>query len=164
LQKKTFAFIITVFVCALLVVTPSPAKAQFVVATISDLDEYGQGISPGGIDILENSTGSWIYAQPFGGVPSPFNWTAGLFMQVRLETRLNATLTGASDLTDGKNYLKHSITVSNYSATVFSQQNFTYRSSADVSGIYYYSYEVILNFSPLSGTIYTIAITYEVYW
>ena len=164
-KKKLTALILLSFVIMGFGFVSIPeAKAQFVISTISALDQYGQGISPSGIDILENSTGSWQYAQAFGGVPSPFNWSAGKFMQVRIETRLNATLTGATGLIDGKNYFRHNITVTNTdSVIVFSANNFTYRTSADV-GIYYYSYEVTLNFSPVAGQAYTIDITYEVYY
>lgn len=148
----------------LLIVPVQPVQAKLNIFYISALDEYGQGISPSGIDVFENSTGSWQYVDPFGGIPDPLNCTYGNFLKFRIETRMNSTLTGATDLTDGKNYFRHNLTVTIYDgSTVFSQENFTYHNSADVSGIYYYSYEVILNFAVQVGFVYSCYITYEIF-
>ena len=126
------------------------------------LDEYGQGIIA--IDAEENSTGSWQNIEPFGGIPDPFNLTYGNFIRLKVETILNSVLVGASSLADGKNYFKHSISVTNSTGVLFSQQNFTYFNSGAIGIDYYYDYIIILNYLFPMGQVYTATITYEVFY
>lgn len=151
-----------------------PAKAQFVLASWDYPDEYGQGID--GMKFWENSTGSWVAAPYYTDLgvfyyvnPSitgyTYNWSAGAAMKVRVDTLLNSTLTGATDLADGQNYHQHNVTVTTPSGIVFSQQNFTYEASSDATApMYYYEYYAILNFLPVSGLVYTVTIIYEVFY
>ena len=137
-------------------------SARFVLSSYT-LDQYGQGFS--GFDAEENSTGEWLDIQPYGGIPDDFNITYGMYLRFKVDTILNSSLVGASDLADGKNYFRHSISViDNNGTSVFSQSNFTYFNSADVGGMYYYSYHIILNFLPLTGMIYRAILTYEVFY
>ena len=143
-----------------------PAKAQFIISVASDPDEHGQGMNE--FAIFENSTGSWEWIDaPFHiwySAPHEFEWNASVFMKIRCENYLNATVTGAVDLADGKNYQRNNVSVESIDGIVFSQQNFTYLSSAEVGGLYYYTYEVVLNFLPIQSTIYTVTINYEVFY
>lgn len=137
-------------------------QAQFIVSSWAR-DNYGQGFD--GIDAQENSTGDWLYVEPFGGIPEDFNVTLGTFIRFRVDVILNSTLTGATSLADGKNYVRLNISVSNNLAVVvFSQTNFTYYGGAVVGDLNYYIYHVILNFTYVSGAIYHVTISYEVYY
>jgi len=157
-----------------------PAKsAYFLIADIWDFpDEHGQGIE--GLRFYENSTGSWV-AHPFympelgafyflhdyddGYI---LNWTVGTqnTMKIRVYCLFNQTLVGVSSTAEGQNYIRHSVNVSRVgNASIWSQQNFTYYDVTEFGDEnYYYEYEVILNFIPLEATIYTISITYEIYY
>jgi len=152
--------------------------AYFVLSSWEFPDEYGQGVYMLRFD--ENSTGSWVYApwyyvgEPLDGLPfyslfsdSPYvlNWSAGVAMKLRVYTYFNHTLTGAGSISEGRNYLRHSVTVFSAAEMVFSQQNFTYIDSATIGDdIYYYEYHVILNFLPAFGTTYTVTVLYEIFW
>ncbi|MCK4822043.1 hypothetical protein KA005_40140 [bacterium] len=159
---------------SLLVASVPPARAQFVIAAWEYPDEYGQGID--GMKFWENSTGSWVAAPYYTNLgvfyyvnPSiddyTYNWTAGAAMKMRVDTVLNSTLTGATDLADGQNYQQHNVTVTHLGIIIFSQQNFTYSFSDDTGApMYYYEYEVILNFILEYGQIYTVTLTYEIFY
>lgn len=173
-QKKTYAGIIVLLTMLILVSSVPPARAQFILASWDYPDEYGQGIL--GIKMWENSTGSWIAAPYYTDLGQfyylnyhqtdyTYNWSAGAAMKLRADTLLNNTLVGAVDLADGQNYLRHNVTVTHHGDLIFSQQNFTYSDSTDISApMYFYEYEVILNFIPEDGQIYIVTVTYEVYY
>ena len=158
--------IIAMLTATILFASIPPARAQFVLASWDYPDEYGQGIEA--FEIAENSTGSWVQVGAARGYAdsSTIDWNASLFIRLRCYTWFNSTLTGASTTNDGKNYQRHNIIVTNSSATVFSQVNFTYFYADDSIDppMWYYGYEVVLNFLPVAGTIYTVTITYEVYY
>lgn len=180
--KKTYAGIIMLLMMLGFVVLVPPTRAQFVIAEWNYPDEYGQGIS--GLKCWENSTGSWVgapyythyypdYHEELGAfyylnyyqVSYFYNWSAGVAIKIRVDTLFNATLTGAEDLADGQNFQQHNVTVTHLGSVIFSQQNFTYVDSSDVTDpMYYYEYSVILNFLPEYGEIYTVTITYEVFY
>jgi hypothetical protein len=152
-----------------LIVTPTPTRgAQFVLASWDFPDEYGQGIDA--LTVFENSTGSWLIIGGFspnvvynGG--AEFNWSVGLGIKIRAFSFLNSTRVGVYSTDQGKNYLRHNVTVTRINGTtVFSQQNFTYYNAGAVAEMYEYHYDVILNFYPEAGEIYTVTITYEVFY
>jgi len=180
--------ILTLGIATVLVVTNQPTTdtqierpAKFVLSSWDYPDEYGQGID--GFRFYENSTGAWVAAPYYTHYYPDYheelgvfyyldndqdytlNWSAGVGMKIRIYTFLNSTLTGASDLADGENYFRHSISVAGTNGTViFSQQNFTYYHSNNLtSPLYYYEYEVVLNFLPVMGEIYSAIISYDVY-
>lgn len=179
--EKTAVLIVVMLAFVLTLALVPPAKsAKFVLAAWSYPDEYGQGIY--GYRIYENSTGDWesfgyeyqvgttmgtfYFVHPDTFDVDVFDWTAGVFIKLRFYFTLNSTLTGATDLTNGKNYFRHSIIVIDLNeSTVFSQQNFTYYDNeGEDEGIYYYLYDIILDFEPVQGDYYTATVTYEVYW
>jgi len=165
-RKKVSVVIIVLLAMLLLVVSVPPAKAQFVLASSDYPDEYGQGVYAWWV--YENSTGAW---ETVGGYRTYndsdlYEWNASVGIKIVYYTWFNSTLTGASDSDDGKNYLQHSVTVvNNTGGTVFSQQHFTYHSVSTANDpMWFYSYYVVLNFLPLGGQIYTVSVTYEVFW
>jgi len=148
-----------------------PNTAKFVLSSWDYPDEYGQGIEK--IEIKDNSTGSWIpQATHYYYESDSYEWGEDETIKdgsikLTVWTWFNSTLTGAIDFTDGKNYHKHEVTVAlQNGTTVFNQQNFTYGGcfpAIDPPQWYYY-YEVILNFVPEYGQIYTISVDYEIYY
>ena len=174
--KKTYAGIIVLLTMLILVSSVPPARAQFILASWDYPDEYGQGLF--GLKFWENSTGSWVAApwyselgQFYYCTPSmtdyyTYNVTGGASLKVRVDTTLNATLTGATDLEDGRNYFRTNVSVTCLGIIVFSQQNLTSLVTEDDSSdpIYYYEYDVVLNFILVFGQFYTVTVTYEVYY
>jgi hypothetical protein len=166
----------------ILVASIPPTRAQFVLASWDYPDECGQGIM--GIKMWENSTGDWLpvpyythyypdYHEELGTFYYLnyyqdhyfYNWSAGAAMKMRVDTLLNSTLTGAVDLADGQNYHRHNVIVTSAGTIIFSQSNFIYEDSGDIGApMYYYEYYVILNFIPADGQIYTVTVTYEIYY
>lgn len=150
-------------------------QANFVIASWDYPDQYGQGIDL--LHFYENSTGSWLPAWFYiDGVGKfytlhsydsydYFNFSAGVAMKIRVETLFNQTLVNVSSTAEGQKYLRHDVTVSDAYGVVFSQQNFTYYDVIEFGeDNYYYKYEVVLNFLPVSGEIYTVVVTYEIYY
>jgi hypothetical protein len=150
--------------------------AYFTLASWDYPDEYDQGLF--GMKFWENSTGDWVGAPWYTELGQfyyctssmsdyyTYNVTAGASLKVRVDTTLNATLTGATDLEDGKNYFRTNVTVTCLGTTVFSQQNLTSLVTEDDTSdpIYYYEYDVVLNFILENGQFYTVTVTYEVFY
>ena len=139
-------------------------KAQFVLASWDYPDEYGQGIEM--FAFYENSTGAWLsYGDVYEHDQSYIvEWNVSLFIKLRCYTFFNSTFAGAIDTTDGQNYQRHNVTVTGEGKIVFSKQNFTYYSVSDIlDPMWYYGYEVVLNFIP-QFMHYRVTVTYEIYW
>jgi len=141
-----------------------PAKTQFVLASWDFPDKYGQGMDT--ITIYGNSTGSWVAVGNYEyDEPSTLDWNESVAIKLKVWSWFNSTLTGAVDTNDGKNYLRHSVIVTALGVTIFSQQNFTYSNVyPEADPMWYYVYEVVLNFLPEVGQVYTITVTYEVFY
>lgn len=168
--------IIMILTLSVLVASNYPSKsivkeleqpAKFVLASWDFPDEYGQGIPY--FEFFENSTGSWVSLEYYYEYFNSYivEWNASVFIKLRCTTIFNNTLIGAIDTDDGKLYQQHSVIVTTPSESepVFSQQNFTYYSANTVlEPMWYYEYEVVLNFLPVGGEIYTVTVTYEIYW
>ena len=182
-RKKAYSGIVIVLLMLLVStvpispVVPEPlAKAKFVISGWDYPDEYDQGLF--GMKFWENTTGDWLGApwyselgQFYYCTPSMtddyiYNVTGGASLKMRVDTTLNATLTGATDLEDGKNYFRTNVTVTCLGTIVFSQQNLTSLVTEDDSSdpIYYYEYDIVLNFILESGQFYTVTVTYEVFY
>ena len=164
-RNKVCASILVALTVLILIISVPQAKAQFVLASWTGPDEYGNGFN--GFEVYGNSTGSWVQV---GGAYNAtdahdIEWEVGVGIKLRCWTFLNSTKVGATDTADGKNYLQHNVTVTNFGETIFSQQNFTYFFVSDtLDPIWLYGYEVVLNFIPEYGQIYTVTIIYEVYY
>ena len=167
--------VIMILTLSVLVASNYPSKstvkeleqpAKFVLSSWDFPDEYGQGIEK--IMIYENSTGSWLLFETswYHNGTEIYEWNASVAIKLRVSTLFNETLTGAVDTTDGKRFQRHNVTVTSAGSPVFSQQNFTW--AYDDNGIYpdlwLYAYDVVLNFQPVGGEIYTVVVTYEIYW
>jgi len=129
-------------------------------------DEYGQGISL--LRFYENSTGSWVEVYgPTGHYPNAsatLDWNASIAIKLRCSSSLNSTFLGLTETIQGVTLQRHNITVTCLGETIFSQQNFTYFSRGQVGPMYYYQYDVVLNFIPQAGMIYIAIITFEVFY
>ena len=158
---------------SVLVVSNHPSKstvkeleqpAQFVLAEWDFPDKYGQGIDT--ITVYENSTGAWVSVGNYEyDEESSLEWNASVAIKLKVWTWFNSTLTGAGSTNEGKLYQRHNVIVVSLGETVFSQQNFTYSNVyTEAAPMWYYVYDVILEFLPVAGAIYTVVVTYEIFW
>lgn len=154
------------------IIPPSPSTRLIISSWTFPSDAYGQGIS--GIHIYENSSGSWLDHLPYQGASYAYidatdtvyiEYNMSSYLKLQYFSYFNSTKVGVATTTEGKNYLRHNISIVDYNNTVvFSQQNFTYLTVSTLHDpIWIYSYTVILNFVPTMGSIYTATMIYEVY-
>jgi len=142
-------------------------QPKFVIASWEYPDQYGQGIEL--IAVFENSTGSWVGTDPpviyYDNSSSTFeDWGFEVAIKIIVKSWLNYTLVGADSVAEEKLYQQHNVVVTQSNGSViFSQENFTYNAGLESGGLYWYEYEVILNFLPQYSQVYTATITYEVY-
>ena len=143
---------------------PQPNNPRFVIASWDHPDEYGQGIDT--ITVYENSTGSWVSVGNYDyDEASSLEWNESVGIKLKVWTWFNSTLVNVSTTNEGKLYQRHSVNVTNLGTTVFSQQNFTYSNVyTDSAPMWYYVYDVVLNFLPLAGEIYTVTVNYDVFY
>lgn len=160
------ALICYVIVCGFVLFAPiittgmNPEYATFTLSFEDTPDEYGQSLYA--VTVFENSTGAWerVYEE-FG---TTFEWEPNVCAELHVFTTLNDTLVGCASTAEGQLYLQHAVDVTLYNGTsVFSQSNFTYYDGVD-AGLYYYEYTVILEFLPQMGAVYTITISYQIYY
>lgn len=132
-------------------------------------DEYGQGIE--GINIYENSTGSWVLVGYWaaGNVDLVEDVPAHAAIKLRVFSRINCTLIGVSpnNPDSAKPYFRHSVIV--YANpfdpwVIFSQENFTYYGWTQIGYTIKYAHEVVLNFLTEPLTSYQAAIGLEVFY
>ena len=78
---------------------------------------------------------------------------------------LNSTTYGISTIAEGRNIIRHNITVTSTNHTVvFSQTNLTYISGLDYGdNVFLYQYSVELDFVINYGNIYTVVLVYEIF-
>jgi len=160
---------IAIMLTALILVTSipvQPVSAQFVISSWTYPDDYGQGIE--GIEIYENSTGSWDYVDNvFPDDTGYIEWTAGLFIMLYVYVYMNSTLTGATTTADGLNYIRLNVTVTNlYDTVVYEEDDLDnfYKTAGYDPILWFYGFDTVLNFEPVQGMTYTVTVTYEVYW
>ena len=165
-RNKISGLVIIAFALSLLVVAIPQAKAQFVLSSWDHNDEHGQGIDR--IDLYENTTDSWVnienpvYYYDSGLV----DWNASVFIKLSVWAYFNSSFMGIDDDVEGRNYQRHNVSVIQSNGTiVFSQNNFTYVTVETflTPPLWHYCYEVILDFIPEYGQIYTVSVTYEIY-
>ena len=79
---------------------------------------------------------------------------------------LNSTTYGVSTIAEGKNIIRHMINVTSTNGTiVFSQANLTYISGFDYGdNVFLYQYWIQLDFTIISSNIYTVVLTYEIFY
>jgi len=164
-----------VLISLLLVVTPQPANsAKFILAGWDYPDEYGQGIR--NVAMEQYTNGEWV-ALTAPSPPKGYYYSSSVFnitdgegsngsILIGVQSYLNATLCGISDINDGPALIRHTITVSTaQNSSVFYQENFTLTYQTDAyAPMYFYQYEVVTDFTPLEFMIYTAIITYEIFY
>ena len=168
-RNKIIASVFVVLTASILFVAAIPpveAQPKFILSSWDYPDEYGQGIDF--FEIYENSTGSWVNIEEDYGHDDSYSidWDIGVFIKLRCWTTFNATLTWSESIDVGKLYQRHYVSVvDDLSETVFTQQNFTFGAGV-IEGfyIYNYAYDVVLNFIPVTGRIYTVTVMYEIFW
>lgn len=156
-------------IVTLLLIASLPARAdpQFVIASWEyPADEFGQGIEE--ISYWENSTGTWLKVGEVNHDASSniFDWEFGVGLRLRCSARINLTQINASDTTEGQLYIQHNIVVtSRNGTTVFTQQNFTYGGAIfEAFNMYFYHYDVVMEFEMELSERYTATIVLEIYW
>lgn len=143
-------------------------KATFIISGWDYPDAYDQGIEA--IEVEENSSGSWSSIDTVfyddSEATCTFDIDIGAAVRLTVFTFFNSTLTGVGSRTEGKNYQRHYVIMTDSSDnTVFSQQNFTYvYSDEDNYPLYYYGYRVTLDYLLTAGEVYTVEIMYEIYY
>ena len=146
-------------------IVAQPNNPQFVLSSWEYPDEYGQGIYQ--IGIYGNSTGSWVLFDTivYNEASEASELDIGVGIRLLCWTWFNSTLTGSSSTAEGQNYIRHNVVVKdNIGATVFSQNNFTYNTVVTTAHpMWFYGYEVILNFLPEQEQYYTATVTYDVF-
>ena len=155
--------------------TATLADPMFCIA-LNDADAQGQSVS--GFSIYENSTGSWVYYYGWNGTHATdadyaitdfmtlFNWTHGLGIKFLVGVKINMSYYGITTETEARNIIRLNLTVSTpTNASLYSKSNMTYNSkfTADYP-IWRITYEDTLGFLPSQGNIYTVSVTYEVFF
>jgi len=176
-KKINVLVLIMILTLSVLVVSNQPPKsvveeleqpAKFVIASWDFPDDYGQGIET--LTVYENSTGDWLAVGGFSpnvdhSEAGVFDWNISVGIKVRVDCWLNSSLVGVGSTAEGKNYLRHNISATMFNGTqVFSQQNLTYFGAGALGDMYEYYYDVVLNFLPVGGEVYTVTITYEIFY
>ena len=141
-------------------------ETQFTISSWAFPDEYGQGIE--GFEVFENSTGAWVPVGGYEGYQEKlvYDWESNGSIKLRCWTWLNSTFMDVATTNEGKALQRHSVIVTNSVGTIFSQQNFTWFYDDDTIDppLWFYGYEVVLNFLPLEGQVYTATVTYQLFY
>lgn len=148
--------------------TDPTANPQFIIAGWDypyEYPNYGEGIST--LTIYDNETGTWDANVTLQNENSSIIfWDVGMPMKIRAYCYLNSSPLSLSDIADGHDYFRLSVTVTNIDTltVVFSASNFTYSgySYDTYDPIWLYLYDVVLDFTPQYSQSYRIAISYEV--
>jgi hypothetical protein len=170
--------VVILTLCLLLPVSVPSAKADFVIAWdydsekgSFDYDEYGQGFYM--YHVMTNYTypdwnmhPDYVQTFYFNASPYVYEWTVGYTIGIRVWVWMNSTLTEASDLTDGLNYMRLNATITAFGVELDSQTNLTaiYQSTFWDAEMWLYGFNAFFNVIAAEGATYTATITYEVYW
>ena len=169
-NKKTLYVIgIALLLSTLLLFVPvQPAKAQFVLAYDFSPDNNGNAIAllRAYFDGDYNGT---MYADPDSyptiTTTATLEVIEGTSISLQIGCWLNSTYADVGSLEEGRTVIRHNVSVLATNGTeIFSQQNGTYYSSTDfLDPMYYYEYDMLLDFVPVSGQVYTVIVIYEVF-
>ena len=169
LRTKLFAWVAVMSLVLMIgFSTIPPAKAQFIIADYTYPSNNGNGIAYIHA-YLDGAFNASMYKNPdsYPGeeVTNPLEVESGVNITLAVFCWLNGTWAGIASLVEGKNVIRHSVTVSvTNRTTIFSQQDFTYIIGTDGGApMYFYRYDVILDFVPVMGEIYTVTVTYEIF-
>ena len=169
MKKRIFASVGLIMLVSIFLIATPTRGAKFVLAAWDYPDDYGQGIES--IYVAHNKSGSFV---DFAGSPysSGDDTTIDLFsgggyhLRLIIYSYLNRSYMGLPEpWNQGHRYIQHDITVSNPSAVVFSQQNFTYDAFGGTADpVEWYKHSIILDFVPIDGEIYTAVLFCEVFY
>lgn len=136
-----------------------------IIDTSIDLPDSGYGFD--NIDVYLDEE----YTHTFYSIVDGLNSTLEIDVTVSnitlvVQTWVNGTLFDIDSLLDGKNKLRHNITITNTNmTTVFSQSNFTYIWGIEyTTDIYLFQHWLELDYPLVMGEIYTIEILMEVWF
>jgi len=177
-KRKITVALLGLFICSMLILVPIQPATQtqketgtsmFVISSWVSDDGYGQGISA--IYMHENATGAWLpFTSPAYILSSDSkiitkNYTANTALRVGPTFTLNHTLHGLANIAEGLNIIRSNVTVYNITGLVFSENNITMVSGGDQTATtyWYYAYSAF-DFLIAMGEIYTVTITYEVFY
>ena len=176
MYKKASALIAVLLVLGLLFVSVPQAKAQFVIAGLGSNfpDEYGQGIK--NVYLYENSTGAWVAIFPSEVLTFPennsdttitLNYTANTAIELIFGCSINHTYHGLSTFQEALDRMRVNITVYSVGQTIFSQNNLTWGGGLffnDTASTWRTHFDVVINVLIIAGSIYTVFVTYEVFY
>lgn len=168
IHEKKAVLAIGLVVLGLLIFQVPQTRAQFVISAWTYPDEYGQMLY--GIGVYENSSGSWIhvYSVYYNTKDITIDWYVNASIKLVVTSQFNSCVTQADNYTHGQQFQRHNVTVTRPLRgiqTVYSQDNFTYVGAITVSGyIWQYEYYAVLDFPIIYGAIYTITVSYDVYY
>jgi len=178
--KKAFACVIMAIFCLSAVSMIPQAKAQFIIAwdydseysTSFDYDEYGQGFYM--YNLMTNYTfpawnvhPDYVETYYFNESSYVYEWDIDYGIGIRFYVWMNSTLTGATDLTDGLDYIRLNATITGLGGTELdSQDDLTafYQSSFWDAEMWLYGFNALFDVLAEDGVTYTATLTYEVYW
>lgn len=173
-HNKAYASIIVLLTISVLVASIPPAKAQFIISGWDYDDGYGQGIEV--VWSYENSTGSWVKIQdpafilPSDSTNIKMNYTKDTAIKIIVTCNINHSLFSfgpdKSENASARAIMQTSINVVYLGESVFSQQNLTWDGSVfdDTATTWAISYEVVIDVIINEGAIYTVTVTYEIYY
>lgn len=175
-HRISAVLIVAMVLTILLVRSPPPTQAAFIISSWSFPDEYGQGVYI--VTPYQNSSGSFVtIPNPDTGIGTCYwnnattyhrNFTANTALRFDARVLLNYTRLGLShpaDIDLGRNYLRVNLEMFLVSESVFSLQNMTFDNLDGLyeTGIWWYAYVDIVNVILMAGQIYTVVITPEVF-
>ncbi len=168
-KNKLYAWVLLMaIVLGLGFASIQPTKAKFVLAYDFSPDNDGNAVAYINAYFDGDYNGT-MYNDPDSypdATPTPtLEALEGTVITLRVGCWLNATYADVGSLAEGRNVIRHSVSVLAVNTSViWSQQNFTYFSGTDaLAPMYFYDYDVILDFVPVSGQVYTVIIIYEVF-
>lgn len=134
--------------------------------TILTISSGGTGFSK--IDAyLDEEFAQTLYDLDEGSNPVLDIYATTTNITLLIDCWLNSTAFGISTIAEGKNIIRHNITVTATNGTVmFSQNNLTYVSGIDYGdNVFLYQYSIQLDVTPIIyGNIYTVLLTYEAFY
>jgi len=167
-RNKIYVLSIALLLSTLLLFVPvQPAKAQFVLSYDYSPDNFGNAIAYIHAYYDDDWNGTLYYdpdSYPGDTATNPIETYEGTNITLAVFCWLNGTFADTASVAAGKLVIRHNVSVLMTNGTViFSQQNFTYVIGADFAPMWFYRYDVILDFVPVSGQTYTVTVIYEVY-
>ena len=177
-KRKLTMALLGLFLCSMLLLVPIQPITQtqeetetstFVISSWAYPDEYGQGITV--VYVHENSSGVWLpFTSPAFIYPTDseivvVNATENKALRVGPTFTLNHSLHSLANITAGINIIRSNVSVYQLGVLIFSLDNATMvAGGVQTPTTYWYYAYIILNFLIVTNEIYTVSITYEVFY